>query len=250
MAATLAASRCSQRIPGGRRVRRQVRTSSPATIRSRRKSWVVSGSASFSTCKGWTVVASTVSVPIRPASASRANSRSEKPPPLPIRAPWRLTATLPQTTRSTGCSSAIPTRRPARAEPVMEAARRGGTWRRSGSSKMNGRSSARRGTAMYRSLPSARARARTGSWGASGLALTTRAARHAGSEASRTAAAAAPAKLGIRPVAPGKRATRSRSRRAQTRSRTACLARAASSRSGTDGPLTGPPQAEPRPGSP
>jgi hypothetical protein len=42
---------------------------------------------------------------------------------------------------------------------------------------------------MYSSLPSARARARTGSWGASGLLLTTRAARHAGSEARRAAAA-------------------------------------------------------------
>jgi hypothetical protein len=82
---------------------------------------------------------------------------------------------------------------------------------------------------MYRSLPSARARARTGSWGASGLLLTTRAARHGGSEARRAAAAGAPAKLGIRPLAPGKRAARLRSRRAQTRSRIACLARAASS---------------------
>jgi hypothetical protein len=41
-----------------------------------------------------------------------ANSRSEKPPPLPTRAPSRLTATLPQTTRSTGWSSATPIRRP------------------------------------------------------------------------------------------------------------------------------------------
>jgi hypothetical protein len=86
------------------------------------------------------------------------------------------------------------------------------------------------GTARYSSLPSARARARTGSCGASGLALTTRAVRHGGSEASRAAAAGAPAKLGIHPWAPGKRATRSRSRRDQTRSRTACLALAASSR--------------------
>jgi hypothetical protein len=50
--------------------------------------------------------------------------------------------------------------------------------------------------------------------GASGLLLTTRAARHAGSEARRAAAVGAPAKLGIRPVAPGKRAARWRSRRA------------------------------------
>jgi hypothetical protein len=51
-------------------------------------------------------------------------------------------------------------------------------------------------------------------------------------------AAGAPAKLGIRPVAPGKRATRSRSSSPQTRSRTACLARAASSRLAADAPLT------------
>ena len=71
------------------------------------------------------------------------------------------------------------------------------------------------------------ARARIGSCGASGLALTTRAARHFGSEARQAAAASAPAKLGIRPVAPGKQATCSRSMRAQMRSRTASLARAA-----------------------
>jgi hypothetical protein len=70
-----------------------------------------------------------------------------------------------------------------------------------------GRSSVRLGTAMYRSLPSTKARARTGSCGASGLALTTRAARHGGSEASRAAVSGAPAKLGIRPLAPGKPAT-------------------------------------------
>src|SRR5215211_1810825 len=238
MAAILAASRCSQRMPCGRRVRGQPMTSSPATIRSRRKSWPVSGSGPSSTCRGWTVVATTVSVPISPASTSNANSRSEKPPPLPTRAPSRLTATLPQTTRSTGRSSATAIRRPTCAEPLMEAARRGGTSSRPGSRRMKGRSSVRRGTAMYSSLPSARARARTGSWGASGLLLTTRPARHAGSEARRAAAAGAPAKLGIRPVAPGKRAARSRSRRAQTRLRIACLARAASSRPGADAPLT------------
>ena len=58
-----------------------------------------------------------------------------------------------------------PIRRPARAEPVIEAARRGGTSSRAGSRRMKGRSSARLGTAMYRSLPSARARARTGAGG-------------------------------------------------------------------------------------
>ena len=43
MAAILAASRCSQRMPCGRRLRRQLMTSSAAMIRSRRKSWSVSG---------------------------------------------------------------------------------------------------------------------------------------------------------------------------------------------------------------
>jgi hypothetical protein len=78
MAAILAASRWSQRSPFGRRARRQVMTSSPATITSRRKSWPVSGNGSSRTCSGWTVVATTVSVPIRPASTSSANSRSEE----------------------------------------------------------------------------------------------------------------------------------------------------------------------------
>ena len=79
MAATLAASRCSQRSPCGRRVRRQGITSSPATIRSRPKSWAVSGSVSSSTCSGWTVVASTVSLPIRPASVRTADRPAAKP---------------------------------------------------------------------------------------------------------------------------------------------------------------------------
>jgi hypothetical protein len=88
---------------------------------------------------------------------------------------------------------------------------------RPGSRRMKGRSSVRRGTAMYRSLPSARARARTGRWGAVGVALDHRAARHAGSEARRAAAADAPAKLGIRPSAPGKLAGQNRRRRRKPR---------------------------------
>jgi 2-polyprenyl-6-hydroxyphenyl methylase/3-demethylubiquinone-9 3-methyltransferase len=51
---------------------------------------------------------------------------------------------------------------------AIEAARRGGTSSRAGSRRMKGRSSARLGTAMYRSLASARARGRTGSWGRQG----------------------------------------------------------------------------------
>jgi hypothetical protein len=57
-------------------------TPSPATIKSRRKSWAVSGSASASSCRGWTVVATTVCLPIRPASTSRANSRVREASPL------------------------------------------------------------------------------------------------------------------------------------------------------------------------
>jgi hypothetical protein len=41
-----------------------------------------------------------------------------KAPPLPMRAPWRFTATLPQTTRSTAGSSMAATFRPALAAPV------------------------------------------------------------------------------------------------------------------------------------
>jgi hypothetical protein len=245
--AIFAWSRWSQRMPGGRRPRRHRMTWSTATIRSRRKSWAVSGSARGTSWRGWTVVTSTVSWPSSPASASRPNSRSEYPPPLPTRAPWRLTATLPQTTSSTGRSWSTPAGRPTRAAPLMEAARRGGRSRRRGSRTMKGRSAVSRGTAMYTSLPSARALALTGSWGASGLALMTWAACHSGSEASRSAATSAPAKFGILPVAPGNRATRSFSSRAQTRSRTACLARAVSgaARVTTTCPI-GPCQAGPR----
>src|SRR5436190_14428311 len=42
--------------------------------------------------EAWTVVATVVQSPITPASRARANSRSEYPPPLPIRTPWPFTA--------------------------------------------------------------------------------------------------------------------------------------------------------------
>jgi hypothetical protein len=67
---------------------------------STRKSWMVSGRGSSTTWSGWTVVASTVLGRSTPASTKKATSRSENPPPLPIRAPWRFTATLPHTTGS------------------------------------------------------------------------------------------------------------------------------------------------------
>jgi hypothetical protein len=68
MAAILAASRCSHTIPGGRLVRRQVITSSPATIRSRRKSCGVSGSTSARICSGYSSVAV---LPDRPVQSDK-----------------------------------------------------------------------------------------------------------------------------------------------------------------------------------
>jgi hypothetical protein len=82
------------------------------TIRSRRKSWAVSGSASASTCRGCIVVATTVSGPIRPASTSNANSRSEKPPPYP---PWGPRGSRPRCRRPPGpwvAARPTPIRRP------------------------------------------------------------------------------------------------------------------------------------------
>jgi hypothetical protein len=60
---------------------------------------------------------------------------------------------------------------------------------------------------MYTVLPSSSARWRTGSCAESGLALTVLAACHTAVARSRSAAASAPAKLGMRPAAPGNRAT-------------------------------------------
>jgi hypothetical protein len=120
MAAILSSSRWSHRILGGWRGAWQWITSSGVTIRSTRKSWSVSGSGSSMTCKACTVVTRAVRGPIRPASCSSATSMSEKPPPLPRRAPLRLTATLPQTTRSTGRSSATATLRKGREDNKNE----------------------------------------------------------------------------------------------------------------------------------
>ena len=59
--AILSWSRCSQRMPGGRCGSARQMASSGVTMRSTRKSWMVSGRGSFTTCSWWTVVASTVS---------------------------------------------------------------------------------------------------------------------------------------------------------------------------------------------
>src|SRR5215469_12957022 len=188
---------------------RQSMTRSGVTMKSTGTSWLVSGitpaGRSWTSC---TVVTDTVSGPIRPAAAARANSRSAKPPPLPSRAPSSLAATLPMTTRATGASSARLTRRADLDAPLIEAAFRGGSDRWSGSRAKNGSGSASRGTAMYTVLPSSSARCRTGSCAESGLAFRVLAACHTPVARSRSAAASAPVKFGMRPAAPGNRATR------------------------------------------
>src|SRR6185503_1649941 len=145
------------------------------------------------------------------------------PPPLPTRAPSRRTATDPATIRSIFGISFGSVGLPSWLAPQMLAAARSRPASRRGSSSRKQRSSRRRGTAMNTRLPCWRASTRTGSCGASGLHLTTRAACHAGDSASRRAAASAPTKFGIRPTAPGKRATRRLVSSAQTRSRVACF---------------------------
>jgi hypothetical protein len=82
---------------------------------------------------------------------------------------------------------------------------------------------------MYTRFLSASALARTGSWGASGLALMTRAPRHSGVDASRSAARSAPTKFGMRPSTPGNRAAPAARNAAHTRSRSSCFPVAARS---------------------
>jgi hypothetical protein len=105
-------------------------TRSGVTMRSTGTSWLVTGmSPAGRTWISCTVVTSTVAGPISPAAVATANSRSAKPPPLPSRAPSAAAATLPMTTRSTGASPAMPTRRAERVAPLIEAALRGGASR-------------------------------------------------------------------------------------------------------------------------
>ena len=153
------------------------------------------------------MVTQTVCGPIRPAALARANSRSANPPPLPSRAPSFPAATQPITTRSTGESSVNLTRRAERDAPLIEAALRGDSLRWAGSRAKNGSGPASRGTAMYIVLPSSRARWRTGHWAESGLAFRVPATCQAGRARRRSAAASAPVKFGMRPMAPGNRAT-------------------------------------------
>ena len=142
-----------------------------------------------------------------------------------------------------------PIRRPARAEPVIEAARRGGTSSRAGSMRMKGRSSARLGTAMYRSLPSARARARTGAGGVRvGLDhLGHPPLRERGQPGSSEWSAG---EIGDPSLGAREAGHRSRSRRAHTRSRTARLTRPTSSSRRLEAVLNGVPPSGRRPDSP
>ena len=188
-------------------------------------SWSVSGiSPSPTTCASWTVVTTTVSGPMRPASHAIAYSRSENPPPLPSRPPSGLTATPPVTTTSTGSSSATEMVRALRLAPLIELAFRGASASSSGSRRKKGSSSARRGTAMKTVMPSSNARCRTGHCGESGFALTVRAPCQAGSVRSSSAAASAPTKFGMRWWGAGKRPAPAATIASQTRSRSSAFA--------------------------
>ena len=136
----------------------------------------------------WTVVITGVSRPTMPATTARPYSRSANPPPFPTRMPLRLTATEPEITRSTGCISSIITSRPKRKAPAMVAALAGVACRMAGSNAMKASICLSRGTAMYSTFPSCRARCRNGRWGRSGLLLMTRAFCQAGRLKMRSAA--------------------------------------------------------------
>ena len=94
-----------------------------------------------------------------------------------------------------------------------------------GSRTRKGWGSRRRGTAMITVLPSSRATRRAWVWGESGLALIVRARFQSRWPESFSAARCAPAKLGIRPSAPGNRDIPSRSIAFQTSLRTSSLER-------------------------
>ncbi len=174
------------------------------------------------------VVATTVWSSIFPASIRIPYSRSWKPPPLPILAPVRFTATEPQRTKSISGISSSATIRPCRSAPLIVAASRiCFAFSFFGSRTRNGCLWRSRGTAITRAFPSSRARRRPCVWGESGFAFTTRARFQARCEARRSAASFAPAKFGMRPSAPGKRETPSRSIARQTAVRTWSLVRTA-----------------------
>src|SRR5439155_1704294 len=87
----ISAVKCPGMTPCGWRrfPRRGRRTSFGVAIRSRRKSWSVTGRSRSRSCKECTVVATRVESSIAPNSRPIAYSRSENPPPFPTRAPPR-----------------------------------------------------------------------------------------------------------------------------------------------------------------
>src|SRR5918995_2439433 len=172
--------RWSQRIPRGRWYWRSTSiTARGVAIRSTGRSCSVDCRCSRRIWIGCTVVATVVWSSILPASISSPYSRSENPPPFPIRAPLRFTATEPQRTKSISGRSSSATTRPWRIAPLIVAASRtclAESLR--GSRSRNGCVARSRGTAMIRVLPSSRAIRRTCVCGESGLTLITRARFH------------------------------------------------------------------------
>ena len=137
-------------------------------------------------------------------------------PALADAAPSRLTATEPVSTTSISGSSSSAITRPCRSalDRRRLAHLLGAQLARVEQPERCG--SRRRGTAITIVLPSSRARRRTWVWGESGFALITWARFQIRCPASRSAASLAPASSRIRPSAPGKRETPSRSIAFQT----------------------------------
>ena len=139
---------------------------------------------------GWTVVATMVFSETLRVSASSAYSRSLKPPPLPIRAPFEVD-------RDGAGQDQVQLRHllevdhlPCLSAPLIVAASRSCFLvSLAGSSSRNGCASRRRGTAITSVLPCSSASRRAWVCGASGLALIVFARFQAAWRASRSAAA-------------------------------------------------------------
>ena len=202
-------------------------TARGVATRSTGMSWAVISRFSRRIWIGWTVVAITVRRSILPLSHSSAYSRSEKPPPLPTRAPFRLTATEPVRTRSSS-GHLVEVDHPAVAQRALD---RGRLAQLRGVQPPRVEQPERVLVAQPRHrhhehlalLEREPARVRLGRVGVGLERLGARSTR--GCRASRSAAPLAPAKFGIRPSAPGKRDTPSRSIARQTSARTSSLER-------------------------
>jgi hypothetical protein len=176
------------------------------TIRSRRKSWAVSASASASSCE-WTVVVTTVSVPIRPASTKQRE--------LQVRE--ATTLTHPGALAVHGHAAADHQVHGLQLAQRQSAARRAPSRDRGGAPRWDveprrveedeGTLVGQAGHSHVQELAVGQGACPDRELGGVGVGLTIRAARHTGSEVSRAAVSGAPAKLGIRPLAPGKPAT-------------------------------------------